>query len=727
MSDDSIPWLRENTVLLTVAGSMAYGTYTDGSDVDLKGVAIPPLQYFIGMGPNFRFADKPLHIEKFREDLNPDFRARADRTKLEGSIYDLHEFLRLASDCNPNILDVLFCRDEEVVLATSIGQELRTHRKMFLSRVARYRFAGYALSQLRRIMGHHEWLENPPLAAPERSTFGLKPKPEIPSDQLHAVMAQVRKQLDRWSSGFVDDLDEHAKARVKEGIAQFLAELRIGSDTRFIAAARTLGFDENFIEYLKKEREFEAAVKRWKSYLEWKKNRNPERAALEARYGYDCYLDDTEFLTSRGWLRYDEVVDGDTLATLNQSTGHIEYQAFTDRVAKPHTGPVVFLHPQHSNCAVTLNHRMWVSRVHRTEYNGFSTAYTPGSAEWTIRPMGDLLDGRPSYFHVRVTGTPRHTDYPIPDDLLTLMGCYVTEGCVGKSLTDGTPSVLRISQKAGGRLEPHMDGFMSRYPAKVRRFSYLRDEESRNTPCEERVWTVADRQWARDVVTWCGSGSETKHLPPWAVQLSARQVDLLLDVMVAGDGSNRPHSRIYHTSSKRLADDVQAMCVSAGIVSQVWGPYGDADATPMYQVYVGQRKEAVTACFREEGSNHVTVEEVQGGRIVCFTVPNEILVTRRGGKVAIQGNTKHAMHLVRLMDQGRQVLTRGDLDVWTTDRKRLMAVRNGEWEYQALVDWAEREDLEHIALLETSPLPEAPNRKKIDALCQDMIRRHLGI
>ena len=30
-------------------------------------------------------------------------------------------------------------------------------------------------------------------------------------------------------------------------------------------------------------------------------------------------------------------------------------------------------------------------------------------------------------------------------------------------------------------------------------------------------------------------------------------------------------------------------------------------------------------------------------------------------------------------------------------------------------------------MMEKSPLPKAPNRKKIDALCQEMVCRHLGI
>jgi len=33
--------------------------------------------------------------------------------------------------------------------------------------------------------------------------------------------------------------------------------------------------------------------------------------------GWDCHLDDTEFLTRRGWRTYDEVVDGEEIGTVD--------------------------------------------------------------------------------------------------------------------------------------------------------------------------------------------------------------------------------------------------------------------------------------------------------------------------------------------------------------------------------------------------------------------------
>ena len=63
--------------------------------------------------------------------------------------------------------------------------------------------------------------------------------------------------------------------------------MKITTDDQWAAAARKIGLDDNLITILKKEKEYENKVEDWKNYLEWKKNRNPKRAALEAKYGFD--------------------------------------------------------------------------------------------------------------------------------------------------------------------------------------------------------------------------------------------------------------------------------------------------------------------------------------------------------------------------------------------------------------------------------------------------------
>lgn len=284
--------LQSRTILLVVAGSRAYGMHRPDSDVDVKGIAIPSAEYFHGCVDRFEQADKASHIETFTPLLTDDERRIVTETKIEGTVFNLVKFLSLAVEANPNIWDVLFCRDEEVRLITPLGQKLREHRHLFLSAKARFSFAGYAHAQLKRIRGHRAYLLNPPDHQPSRHEFGLPEHTLLPADQLAAAEAAVRKRIDQWEFDF-SGLPEALIVQVENQIAGHLAEMRVAlgfetkEDMKWLAAARLVGLDDNLIYVMQKEREYNAAHVRWKQYQDWKTNRNEARAALEAKSLFD--------------------------------------------------------------------------------------------------------------------------------------------------------------------------------------------------------------------------------------------------------------------------------------------------------------------------------------------------------------------------------------------------------------------------------------------------------
>lgn len=281
-------WLKSRTILLTMGGSRAYGTNTDTSDVDIKGVCIPPREYILGFLKSFEQCDAPDHIQGFREYVPANLHGIIDATKLEGTVYDIRKFLRLALDCNPNILETLFCDDADVLKITPAGEKLRENRSLFLSKAARPRYQGYAMSQLGRIKTHRQYLLNPLTTPPTRESFGLTSRSPVSKEQLDSVNAMVQKQLDRWNDGgYIDELDESVKIRVREGISQFLREIGVSQEQRELAVMTSLGLDDNLIRHLQAERAYSNAVKQWDQYQSWLRNRNPDRAALEEKYGFD--------------------------------------------------------------------------------------------------------------------------------------------------------------------------------------------------------------------------------------------------------------------------------------------------------------------------------------------------------------------------------------------------------------------------------------------------------
>lgn len=273
-------WLGEATVYLVEHGSRAYGTSTPESDYDVRGIAIPPLRYFLGATSVFEQAEGCA-------DVFPDIVPSA---KPDVVVYDIRKFLRLASDCNPNVLELLYVDDQNVLRMSPVGELIRQNRDLFLSRRAKHTFTGYAISQLKRIKTHRRWLIDPPTAPPERADFGLPPRTVIPADQLAAAQADIKRKLDAWEWRGLEDLARPEVTAVMEHVAKVAAEIHVATDQggRFVAAGRLLGYEDNFLDLLEREKRYRGAMENWRQYQTWKQNRNPARAALEAKFGHDA-------------------------------------------------------------------------------------------------------------------------------------------------------------------------------------------------------------------------------------------------------------------------------------------------------------------------------------------------------------------------------------------------------------------------------------------------------
>ncbi|WP_067131184.1 nucleotidyltransferase domain-containing protein [Microtetraspora malaysiensis] len=115
-------------VLSVVVGSRAYGLATADSDVDRRGVFVPPT-------PMFWHLDKPpTHVEGPRP---------------EEFSWEVERFCVLALGANPTVLECLW--SPLVEHATETGARLRAIRKAFLSIRAEETFLRYADAQFRRI------------------------------------------------------------------------------------------------------------------------------------------------------------------------------------------------------------------------------------------------------------------------------------------------------------------------------------------------------------------------------------------------------------------------------------------------------------------------------------------------------------------------------------------------------------------------------------------------
>lgn len=260
-----ISWIKSNTIYLARHGSMAYGTNTPESDEDFKGICIPTKPYFLGSQHRFEQAE-------LRE---PDC-----------VIFDIRKFFNLAASANPNIIEVLFVDDSDIIHIDEFGQTVRANRDRFLSKRIKFTFSGYAISQLKRMKLHRKYILNPPKAPLNRSEMGLPEQTLIPQDQMAAADSEIQKELDRLNFDFMEELSEPVKLCVKQTMSQMLSEMKITSEVQWQAAARKVGLTENFIEIMQKERAYKNQKTEWDNFQNWKNTRNKKRYELEEKCGF---------------------------------------------------------------------------------------------------------------------------------------------------------------------------------------------------------------------------------------------------------------------------------------------------------------------------------------------------------------------------------------------------------------------------------------------------------
>lgn len=106
------------------------------------------------------------------------------------------------------------------------------------------------------------------------------------------------------------------------------------------------------------------------------------------------------------------------------------------------------------------------------------------------------------------------------------------------------------------------------------------------------------------------------------------------------------------------------------------------------------------------------------------------LKTRNPKRSALEAefgyDTKHGMHLIRLLRMGAEIVETGTLKVRRDDRDELLSIRGGAWSYERLMEAADALHQRTQAAVDGSPLPPAPDEAALDALCADLVGRALA-
>ena len=129
-------------LFLTKAGSHLYGTNTPESDEDYVGVFLGNPEFYIGM-KNVKEVDCSIK--------DKDESGKNTKDAVDIKVYELRQFLKLAGDVNPNIVELLFAKNKDVVIFNTLEfEEIQNNYHLFINRRVFDSFQGYARQQMKK-------------------------------------------------------------------------------------------------------------------------------------------------------------------------------------------------------------------------------------------------------------------------------------------------------------------------------------------------------------------------------------------------------------------------------------------------------------------------------------------------------------------------------------------------------------------------------------------------
>lgn len=344
-----------------------------------------------------------------------------------------------------------------------------------------------------------------------------------------------------------------------------------------------------------------------------------------------CFSEDTDVLSDKGWMSIKDIVESKydgKIATLNLITNLVEYHEALNFFKYQYKGKMFSLGGKHMkiDLLVTPNHNI-LNAYQNSRHWRFTKAkdlvrcikirrdfnYVDGSnEEWFILP---------SILKYRNNGE----SYKVPevkikmDDWLNFFGFWLADGCTfnNKNYVTNIVSIKQTKQK---------------------NFDFIRQSIANCgfhfTETKNGDFLISNRQLYEYLIKFGKSGD--KYIPVELKRLSIRQLTILFDALILGDGHRRSHGYVdYNTKSTKLRDDVQEIGLKIGN-SATYTICQKLNYDNVYKIGFSKHMKYPRQNCKSDTRKYVDYD----GFVYCVEVPNSILFIRRNGKTCWCGNSE---------------------------------------------------------------------------------------
>jgi ribonucleoside-triphosphate reductase len=331
---------------------------------------------------------------------------------------------------------------------------------------------------------------------------------------------------------------------------------------------------------------------------------------VPTRVGFQCISEDTEILGKDGWKKYNQVKEGDEIATFNVEKGVIEYLPVKNVFAKKYKGKMYNLRNRISDQLISPEHRVVRRRF-----------YAHGYVLERIEKILDLKS--PFVVPVGSEGYVNGNDNT-QEDVVKLIAWIVAEGSLDKGKRgSGRISIYQSKEKSKEDYE-EIISISNNLGLKWTE----RTQKGLGAECNVIRF---DANSTRKILQYFKSDKDKgiKFIPAIIKNADTETSMLFLETYIKGDGHNKCK---ITTTSRVIKDGLLQVAVNAG--------YGTTVLVRKPDNNLSKKDRYVIRIIKHKDTYINTVKEVNyKGIIWCPNTENETVVARRNGKVFITGNT----------------------------------------------------------------------------------------
>jgi len=378
----------------------------------------------------------------------------------------------------------------------------------------------------------------------------------------------------------------------------------------------------------------------------------------------ECYDEQTEVLTENGFKKINELLEftdnqkdaigkykdsfvkikNTKIACYDKTNDSISYMNPNKFIISNYSGEMIHFKGKNLDICVTPDHKMLADKFNmKNNKLSWNNNFTDIKAKdisnkklYKFKSVANYSGNKLDYVNVNNKSINIKTYLRFLGHLIS-EGCITMKNCVQLTQSTKSKKIDSIKESCFNFLKEYNHSY-TEYTRSYK--DYPSSKQFKKIP--EDSWNIGI--YSKELCNYFRSeiGSDNKfdslnkQIPRWILDLDKEYLEVLLNALLEGDGSiiknKNSTSYKYYTSSKELANNVQEIVFKLGYSSNIFSR---------------KRKNIEYLVSWSNNRNYPLVNKKANkinydGIIWCFDTPTGYFVTRRNGKVAIQGNCKYA-------------------------------------------------------------------------------------